>query len=70
LTGAASCCAVTVETVQHGAELQFDPATAESDGACPDAPMDAMASFVMLGIGASFEGRQQSMEELPSAQIF
>jgi hypothetical protein len=69
-TGAASCAAVTVETVQHGAELQFDPAAAESDGACPDAPVNAMAPFVMPGIGASLEGRQQSMEEPPSAQIF
>jgi hypothetical protein len=69
-TGAANCGDLTVETVQHGAVLQLGPAAAESDGACPDAPMDAMASLDMPGIGASLEGRQQSRVELPSAHIF
>ena len=69
-TGAANCGDLTVETVQHGAVLQLVPAAAESDGACPDAPMDAMASLDMPGIGASLEGRQQSRVELPSAHIF
>jgi hypothetical protein len=40
---------------------------AESDGACPDALMDDMATPC---IGASLEGRQQSGEEVPSAQTF
>jgi hypothetical protein len=70
LTVAASGGDVMVETVRHSGELQLDPATAESDGACPDALMEAMASLDMPGIGASLEGRQQSRVELPSAQIF
>jgi hypothetical protein len=64
-----SCCAVRIDTVQHGAELQSDGPAAESDGACPDV-IDFIASFDMPLIGASLVGRQQSMVELPSAHIF
>jgi hypothetical protein len=56
-----------VDTEQHGAALQFNAATEESDGACPDALIDGIASFDMPLIGASLVGRQQSMVELPSA---
>jgi hypothetical protein len=69
-TGVASWGEVMVETVQHPWELQLMAATAESDGACPDALMDAMASLDIPGIDASLEGRQQSGTELPSAHIF
>jgi hypothetical protein len=70
-TGAPSCCALRVETVQHGAERQADSASAMSDGACPDALMEGMAiSFAIPCIDASLEGRQQSGEEPPSAHIF
>jgi hypothetical protein len=69
-TGVLSCCAVRIDTVQHGAELQSDAAALESDGACPDALIDVIASFDMPLIGASLVGRQQSMVELPSAQTF
>jgi hypothetical protein len=65
-----SCCAVRIDTVQQGAELQFTAAPAEGDGACPDALIDVIASFDMPLIGASLVGRQQSMVELPSAQTF
>jgi hypothetical protein len=61
-----SCCAVGSDSVQHGAEVQFE----ESDGACPDALIDVIASFDMPRIGASLVGRQQSMVELPSAHTF
>jgi len=61
---------VRIDIVQHGAELQLIAATAESDGACPDALIDVIASFDMPRIGASLVGRQQSMVELPSAQTF
>jgi hypothetical protein len=57
--------------MQHGSDAQPDSIRAKFDGACPDALIDVMAaSFDMPGIGASLEGRQQSGEELPSAQIF
>ena len=64
----ANCGAPREETVQQGAETQLN--SAESDGACPDAPMESMAAlFGMPCIGAPLEGRQQFAEELPSAQI-
>jgi hypothetical protein len=59
-----------VDSVQQGAEMQFNAAAVESDGACPDALIDVIASFDMPLIGASLVGRQQSMVELPSAQTF
>lgn len=69
--GVANCGVEWAETAQHGSELQLNPVSAEGDGACPDALMEGMAtSFDMPRIGASLEGRQQSVEELPSAHIF
>jgi hypothetical protein len=57
-------------TAKYGAE-EIQLKSEESDGACPDAPMEGMAAlFDMPCIGAPLEGRQQFAEELPSAQIF
>ena len=70
-TGTASCEAVTIETVQHGAETQPASVAATNDGACPDALMEGMAmSFAMPCIDAPLDGRQQSGEELPSTHSF
>jgi hypothetical protein len=66
-TGVPNCAAARAETAQHGAEMQLESVCAESDGACPDALMEDMA---VPCIGASLEGRQQSREEVPSAQTF
>jgi hypothetical protein len=55
------------ETVQHGSESQLDCNGSSCDGACPDTPIPGIA-IAMPCIGALFAGRQQSGEEVPSAQ--
>lgn len=68
--GVANCGVERADTVQQGPELQLDPVCAMSDGACPDALMEGMPTIDMPCIDAPCEGRQQSMEELPSTQTF
>jgi len=56
---------------QHGWELQVGGVGRICDGACPDALIGGIAvvlAMAMPSIGASFAGRQQSGEEVPSAQ--